>query len=176
MEVRRQLIEVAARICVERGFGGLTLDAAAREAGVSKGGLMHHFPSKQALLDGLCDFVIEAFDRRLAEIAATDPDPRGRFTRAYLLANAEAGTAPAIEHWNSLAILMVAQADMRARWGRWMEAHIARIEAVEGSTACLIVRLASDGLWLFDMFGAPGVAAERREGLIDALVAMTRSG
>ncbi|HRN83289.1 MAG TPA: helix-turn-helix domain-containing protein, partial [Hyphomicrobium sp.] len=44
--VRHQLLDVAARLCLKNGLHGLTLDAVAKEAGVSKGGLLHHFPSK----------------------------------------------------------------------------------------------------------------------------------
>ncbi len=174
IEVRRQLLDVTARLCVEHGFSGLTLDAVSREAGVSKGGLLHHFPSKQALLDALCDTMIEGFDQRIDEIAAGDPDPHGRFTRAYLLANAEAMTFPGQEHWTSLAFLMMAQADMRSRWRQWMAEHIARVEETDGSIACSIARLASDGLWLSDLFGTPGVLPERRQEFISTLIEMTK--
>jgi len=174
VEVRRQLLDVTARLCVEHGFSGLTLDAVSREAGVSKGGLLHHFPSKQALLDALCDSMIEGFDRRIEEIAASDPDPRGRFSRAYLLANAESTMLPGMEHWSSLAFLMMGQADMRSRWQLWMTEHMARVEETDGSMACSIARLASDGLWLSDIFGMPAIRAERRQDFINTLVEMTK--
>lgn len=35
------------------GIAALSLNAVAREAGVSKGGLLHHFPNKQALIFAL---------------------------------------------------------------------------------------------------------------------------
>ena len=39
-------------------MAGVTLDAVSQAAGVSKGGLLHHFPNKMALLDGLFDDLI----------------------------------------------------------------------------------------------------------------------
>jgi AcrR family transcriptional regulator len=36
----------------------------AREAGVTKGGVLHHFPSKEALMNGLIGEVINAFKTR----------------------------------------------------------------------------------------------------------------
>src|SRR3546814_10243849 len=45
--VRRSLIDCAARIVAEAGVGGATIQAVADAAGVTKGGLLHHFPSKQ---------------------------------------------------------------------------------------------------------------------------------
>ncbi len=46
----QQLLESAAMIAGRDGIASLSLNAVAREAGVSKGGLLHHFPNKQALI------------------------------------------------------------------------------------------------------------------------------
>src|SRR3546814_11007334 len=51
--VRRSLIDCAARIVAEAGVGGATIQAVADAAGVTKGGLLHHFPSKQILIEAL---------------------------------------------------------------------------------------------------------------------------
>src|SRR3546814_20562314 len=51
--VRRSLIDCAARIVAEAGVGGATIQAVADAAGVTKGGLLHHFPSKQIPLEAL---------------------------------------------------------------------------------------------------------------------------
>lgn len=40
---------------LDGGERGATLDAVARDAGVSKGGLIYHFPSREALVVGLCE-------------------------------------------------------------------------------------------------------------------------
>lgn len=44
----------------------LTLDRVAKEAGVSKGALLYHFPTKVALMEGMLDEVVAAFDARFA--------------------------------------------------------------------------------------------------------------
>ncbi|MFM5105912.1 TetR/AcrR family transcriptional regulator [Aeromonas dhakensis] len=49
----RQLLESAATIAGRDGIAALSLNAVAYEAGVSKGGLLHHFPNKQALIFAL---------------------------------------------------------------------------------------------------------------------------
>ena len=56
----RARIRVAAAKVIERdGAGRLTLEKVAAEAGVSKGGLLYHYPSKDALLQGLLDHLLE---------------------------------------------------------------------------------------------------------------------
>ena len=73
--------EVLVRTC---GVNRLTLDAAAQAAGISKGGLLYHFPSKELLLDALLKrlvaFIQEDFE---AGVAAQPPGP-GRVARAML--------------------------------------------------------------------------------------------
>ena len=50
----RQTILTAARKLVQTlGIERLSLDRVCREAGVSKGALMYHFPNKNALVEGM---------------------------------------------------------------------------------------------------------------------------
>ena len=59
-EHTRARIRVAAAKVIERdGAGHLTLDKVAAEADLSKGGLLYHYPSKDALLQGLLDHLLE---------------------------------------------------------------------------------------------------------------------
>jgi len=82
---RRALLDAAARSVVVHG-AGVSLDLVAREAGVSKGGLMHHFRSKDELMAALADDLFDQFDRAVqARIDPEDTAP-GRLLRAYVRA------------------------------------------------------------------------------------------
>src|SRR3546814_4580542 len=88
--VRRSLIDCAARIVAEAGVGGATIQAVADAAGVTKGGLLHHFPSKQILIEALFADLLEQLDAQLdaqleGEIEG-DARSYGRFTRASVRA------------------------------------------------------------------------------------------
>ncbi|MFD2758202.1 TetR/AcrR family transcriptional regulator [Gulosibacter faecalis] len=52
---RVEFIDTYRELVLELGERGATLDAVAKRAGASKGGLLHHFPSKAALIDALCE-------------------------------------------------------------------------------------------------------------------------
>ena len=52
-DARTRILDAVERIVQAKGVPALTLEAAAREAGISKGGLLYHFASKEALLHGL---------------------------------------------------------------------------------------------------------------------------
>src|SRR3546814_16305748 len=63
--VLRSLIDCAARIVAEAGVGGATIQAVADAAGVTQGGLLHHFPSKQILIEALFADLTEPLDAPL---------------------------------------------------------------------------------------------------------------
>jgi AcrR family transcriptional regulator len=47
------ILDAAERVAMRDGVGHVTLDAVAKEAGLSKSGLIHHYPSKDALIGAM---------------------------------------------------------------------------------------------------------------------------
>jgi AcrR family transcriptional regulator len=85
LQTRETILKAAAHVIARHGIGAFTIDAVAQAAGVTKGGVLHHFPSKEALVDDLIDQVIESFRVRLhAELEAEPADQPGRWLRAYI--------------------------------------------------------------------------------------------
>jgi AcrR family transcriptional regulator len=88
---RENLLVAARKVLARDGIEGLTLRAIAREAGVSHGAPLRHFPSLARLLSALA---AEGFEQLVASVAAalasaepTDTDPRGQVAlagRGYL--------------------------------------------------------------------------------------------
>ncbi|GAB1580840.1 TetR/AcrR family transcriptional regulator [Phyllobacterium phragmitis] len=64
-----QILDSAEEILVSRGVSGLTLEAVARQAGISKGGLLHHFPSKSALEAGVEQRFVSTMCERISQRA-----------------------------------------------------------------------------------------------------------
>jgi len=170
--VRQHLLAATARLLLEKGPASVTLDAVSQAAGVSKGGLLHHFPSKPALLDGLFDDVTERFDRALGERMEADPAAEGRFTRAYLaVCFSEDGLADG-EGWRALTVAMISEPHLRERLRAWTDARAAA--QAEDSLDALLVRYAVDGVWLSDLLGAPSMTAPQRAAMMERLAALSR--
>src|SRR5215213_3719844 len=70
---RDRVLDAYETLLIESGPGATTLDAVAAAADVSKGGLLYHFASKDALAEGLLQRLRErsAAD---AELMRADPD------------------------------------------------------------------------------------------------------
>jgi AcrR family transcriptional regulator len=85
-ETRRALLDAAGTAIRTRGISA-SLDDIAKTAGVSKGGLLYHFATKDALVRALAQDLLDAFRADvLAALDPADPGP-GRLTRAYVRAS-----------------------------------------------------------------------------------------
>lgn len=60
LELKERLFHAAICVALENGFGKVTLDAVARQAGISKGGLLHHFSTKGALIRAMLKHYADA--------------------------------------------------------------------------------------------------------------------
>jgi len=83
-DARTRILDAAEAIVRARGVSGLTLDAAAKRAGVSKGGLLYHFASKEALITGLLGRMAEWMAVDFEACVASQPEGPGRVARAML--------------------------------------------------------------------------------------------
>jgi AcrR family transcriptional regulator len=79
-----RLLQAAEDLAWEAGAGNLTLDAVAARAGVSKGGLLYHFPSKQKLMEALVERYIEHFNDDLTGREIAHENSSNATARAYL--------------------------------------------------------------------------------------------
>ncbi|MEM7332236.1 MAG: TetR/AcrR family transcriptional regulator [Chloroflexota bacterium] len=82
---RRQIIDAAHKILREGGyFKKFSLDSVAKEAGVSKGGLIHHFESKDALLTAVSQDAARQFESRVAKEQDNASQAPGDFLKSYI--------------------------------------------------------------------------------------------
>ncbi len=134
-------MNAAEQLLAEQGAPCLTLSAVAERAGVSKGGLLYHFNSKEALVKGMIERLVADFD----ELVATQDE--SSYTRAYLAATLAAIRSGRLRRW---AVVTGAAGDpqllapLREAMARW---HRQGMESEPDLMAAQIVRLACEGLW-----------------------------
>ncbi|MGI6875321.1 TetR/AcrR family transcriptional regulator [Amycolatopsis sp. 3B14] len=144
---REQILDAYQDILIESGSAAVTLDAVAARAKVSKGGLLYHFGSKDALLDGLLD--------RLLRLTAADVEyartaPEG-VVRYYLLSSVTDADMTKPAHRASIAALRLlgsepkvtdAMNEVGRLWSELLAGHVGDPLTAE------IVGLLGDGLYL----------------------------
>ena len=184
MQTRERILQAAIEVIQTDGAANLTLDRVALAAGVSKGGFLYHFGSKDALMAGLLDETLAVLDDELdlreAKFRDDDPAVRGTFALAYLDYVREPYKAA---DDTSASILAAAALDdellasTRATFEHWQE-RLLHDDGLAATTG-LLARIVGDGLWLIDLFGlAPPTKAERHEvlDLVSAMIADDEGG
>jgi len=167
---KRRILDAAEQVVLRDGVGHLTLEAAAAEAGLSKGGVLYHFHSRDALVAAMVHRIIEQFDQDIAAYLPPAGSPEaarpGVYARAYVRATFEPAT-PGEERLGA-ALLAAAAAEpallvpLQEAAARWQTAL-----AGDGldPTTVTAVRMACDGVWLCDLFGLAAPAGDLRASL-----------
>src|ERR1700677_2842735 len=72
---RERIVQAARELVIEHGYAGVGTAEVQRRAGVSRGGLYHHFSGKQELMGAVIEAVEVDLQERLAAVVADAPDP-----------------------------------------------------------------------------------------------------
>ncbi|WP_198655388.1 TetR/AcrR family transcriptional regulator [Streptomyces geranii] len=80
---RHAILGATARV-VSREGAGVSIVTIAREAGVSKGGVLHHFPTREALFEAVAIDLLEGFRRSVFDHLDLSENRPGKLLRAYV--------------------------------------------------------------------------------------------
>jgi AcrR family transcriptional regulator len=156
---RDRMLAATGELVLANGVRELTLERAAEAAGVSKGGLLYHFPTKASLVTQLVDDVIDRFGSTVDARAAED-HRAAAWAHAYVDATFDAEVSRP-----DLAAALLAGADvdpgLLERCATRMAAWQRRLErdGLDPATAA-VVRYACDGWWTLGALGPATTPAE----------------
>lgn len=174
-ETRELIFAACNRILQREGLTSLTLDAVAEEAGLSKGGLLYHFPSKVELIEALFQYHIDRFNQRLDRLVAEEEAGIGGWLRAYAQASIEqitdsdkasmfASLFAAGERYPSVLAIMKRSYD---EWQQQVESCGVALNVA------MLVRLAVDGLWFTEMYQYAPPSLEQRQAVLQLILQLT---
>lgn len=175
-QAKTKILSAAASVVGRSGAAHLTIDAVAAEAKLSKGGVLYHFPSKRAILQGMLDRLISRFAERISRYEAELVGQPDAAIRALILADRD---QDAEERAMALALLAAAAEDpellapARAFISQWFQA----VEASSGNAQLgILLLLATEGLRFLDMLDLLPAGGLRREQLGQTLLKVAEAG
>jgi len=172
------ILEAAAALINEEGVEKMTLEAVAKKAGVSKGGLLYHFPGKQELIEGLVESLTVGFTEKLNEQAEEEGDRSGKWGRAYVGATfgseEETSVSPMLAAFPAAMFTDPRLLDqVRGQYEEWQK--LIENDGIDPVKAT-ILRLAVDGLWYAELFRLAPPDPELRRQVRDELMNWTQEG
>lgn len=165
LENRQLILEAATDLINRQGIDSMSLDAVARMAKLSKGGLMHHFPRKEALVDQLFQDRLDQFTAAFKQQLAVNRSPAIAFLKTVVE-----------EHFDDQqkrALNVVAQAcfnndQYRQLFRQWYQEHVLP-DADQTSMASLTAILVADSLLLSNVFSFYPISNEQKQRLVSFL-------
>jgi AcrR family transcriptional regulator len=163
-ELRDSLLDAAETVVMRQGIANLALDAVAAEAGISKGGLLHHFPSKDRLVEAMVARSAESWRGCYMGAYERTPEGPGRMARALLdhcLSDAE-GWTEELKRSSSACFAALAQNPSLIEPMRAAYSDLHQRVADDGLPPGVgeAVAAAIDGLWLYWVLGLATVDQE----------------
>ena len=144
---------------MEGGSSAATLEAVAARAGVSKGGLLYHFGSKEALYEG---FLARLYARAADDAERTRKAPEGAIA-AYLDVSTvpdDPGTRSVLA---ALRLVGVQEVDVESALADTFECWYAVIaQEIADPTLARLVQLVGDGLYLHALIGSARPEADQQ--------------
>ena len=173
-QVRRNLLDCTAKIAAEQGVAKVTTEAVAKAADITKGGLLHHFSSKRALIDAIFADMICQFDQQIDVYMAQDSITQGRFTRAYVAVMFADENFDPSTPWHAICLSTISEPESYEMSTTWLNDRLTQHRSTDNEPLLEIVRLAADGAWFALMTKKNEKALEYARDIRERLIAMTK--
>ncbi len=167
---REKILEAAEAVVLQSGAGHMTLDAVAARAEVSKGGLLYHFPSKEALLKGMMERLLKYLEKRQDEKGKRLTEKPGREIKAFILSRVErdakreqigSAVLAAVAHGPTL--LQPAREETRRRLSTLLQSGLSFERAA-------VIFFAVQGLTLMELLSLSPLTGRERKELVGQLL------
>lgn len=166
---REKSLNAFVKLVLEQGEKAATLDAVAGAAGISKGGLMYHFPNKEALVAGLMGFVEDLADEDVRRMREHPEGPAVYHLRTSTFHDTPLDRAVVATMRLSQGSNAVAQKTLERIRRSWLDALNEQIADPAVAEAVLLM---GDGLY----FAAASAGADNRSpDRIEALIGVVHS-
>lgn len=166
---RDLILDAAEKIAINDGIVNLTLDGVAKLSGVSKGGLLYHFPSKESLIDAMMERLDTRMTNEFNALRLKYPNTPDRDARIYVQ---QALNNPRPERLVASILVVAASSPGKVEFLKRITAS--RMSKIAHASAqAKIACLAADSLWLFEFLGLSTYSNAERQELIDEIMRMT---
>lgn len=168
---KTRILDAAVRVVEQHGVTGLTLESVAAEAGLTKGGLMYHFGTREDLLSGIHDHMAGQWEAQLEQQLGAPTETASATER--LVAYARTSTQPATRAELMLQ-LEGAFTGHSAPWSAVLDRWTTAADVAVATTPMdhVIARLAADGLWMYETLGGTGLDDATRAAIVEHLAGM----
>ncbi|WP_343650628.1 TetR/AcrR family transcriptional regulator [Stenotrophomonas sp.] len=148
---RQRILDAAVAVINREGVRAVTFESVAAEAQLTRGGLLYHFPSREALLRGIDEHLVQQWEASMEVLLGKRAEEASALERYQTFVRVSAQSATRAE-----LLFMLESMDPEAGerpWApvmeRWAPAPPASVDDAAGMDR-FVARLAADGLWIYE--------------------------
>ena len=150
--VRQRILDGAMQLAAEKGVASVSIQAVATFAGVTKGGVFHHFANKQILIETMLHEVLYKFDQEIDRFICQDTVQYGCFTRAYIEVTLTHQSFGVNSLWATLSMTLISDKNFSQLWNKWLADRLNQHQHTDADLNLCILRYAADGAWFIERF------------------------
>lgn len=149
---RTRILDAALRVINRDGVRAVTYESVAAESGLTRGGLLYHFPSREALLQGIDEHLVQGWEASLEAVLGKSADQATALERytTFVRVSAQSATRAELMFMLESVAPTTGENPWAAVMARWAPAPPPVGGADAAALDDFIARLAADGLWIYE--------------------------
>nr|WP_120491274.1 TetR/AcrR family transcriptional regulator [Corynebacterium lactis] len=166
---RTLILDSIVEIIEESGMSDVTYENVATRSGMSKSGLIYHFPSRDDMIRSVHEYMAQRWEQELIDAAGGPAEEVSQANR--LRANLEVSINTATRAELLMAIDSSSDPELREIWAK----HLRRwnppaddIATDPDACAAFLVQMISDGIWANDYINGFSLSPQQRKALVEA--------
>lgn len=168
---RDRILDAVVRLVERAGVTAVTFDAVAAEAGITRAGVIYHFPSREALIFAVHTHLAGQWQAHLQELVPEAGDPVARYGAYVQSSMREASRADLL-----LMLDSIGDERLAAIWKPLFAAWAPPLPEGDDplGQARFLARLAADGLWAHQAMGGAPLSPEAKAWISQAILQLLR--
>ncbi|RLP74322.1 TetR/AcrR family transcriptional regulator [Mycetocola tolaasinivorans] len=174
---REKILSAAYGVVEREGVSAVTFEAVSAASGISRGGLLYHFRSKEELLLALHEYLAQRWEERLIEALGRAPEEATADEKiaAYARVSARSASGPEL----LLILESSIHSELRRPWSAVLAEWTPNLAGVSPEDPVALDRLlavlAANGLWASEAISDVRIPAELRGALAERISGMLES-
>ncbi|WP_160673968.1 TetR/AcrR family transcriptional regulator [Clostridium sp. C8-1-8] len=170
ISIKEKILYSANKVIEEKGLNAFTLDEVAKEAGISKGGLLHYYSNKESLIRVLIEKYVELFER---SIQGDDDESNSNWLISYIQEQYNQSKIDTNTMYGLLAAVASNQnllqpvLDKRKQW-------VEKINKTKDPVLALIISFACDGIAFSNLLGLDVLDECQKSKLVERLISLVK--
>lgn len=167
---RTVILDAAVNVIESDGITAVTFDSVAAAAGITRGGIIYHFPSREELIAAIHEHMACRWESQLEVACGKPADETTALERliVYIRMAATPATRAEVQ-----MILDSHHTENQDAWDRVIQRWAPRPQPTDDPAYALAL-LAADGLWVTDVLGSTSIATEQRHESAERIIDLIR--